>query len=130
MAVSFRPILKAPSAPIRVSDASSMNAPAKRDLVGELAIACEKRGLGLFLYYSHGRDWKHPHAPNNDKWGGNARPRYDSPEPTYATGDDHDLQIYLDFIAELSFRFNSIKIADDLHTKEHFRIYRRSSVIL
>ncbi len=78
---------------------NSMNSPAKRDLVAELAGACEKRGLGLFLYYSHGRDWKHPHAPNNDEWGGNARPEYDPPEPSYATGDAHNLQIYLDFMS-------------------------------
>lgn len=70
-----------------------------RDLVGELAAACEKRSLGLFLYYSHGRDWKHPHAPNNDEWGGSARPKYDPPDPTYATVDDHDLNKYLDFMS-------------------------------
>ncbi len=77
---------------------NSMNAPAGRDLVDELATACARRGLGLCLYYSHGRDWKHPHAPNNDEWGGNARPDYDPPEPSYAYGDEHDLQIYLDFV--------------------------------
>ena len=75
-------------------------APAKRDLVGELADACARRGLGLCLYYSHGRDWKHPHAPNNDEWGGRARPEYDPPEPTYLTGTDHDLNRYLDFMRE------------------------------
>ena len=80
------------------TDFHSAAAPCGRDLVAELAAACEKRGLGLCLYYSHGRDWKHPHAPNNDKWGGSARPDYDPPEPTYATGADHDLQIYLDFM--------------------------------
>jgi len=71
---------------------------AGRDLVGELAEACAKCGLGLFLYYSHGRDWRHPHAPNNDEWGGSARPDYDPPEPSYAYGDEHDLGIYLEFI--------------------------------
>ena len=76
---------------------NSVRAPAGRDLVGELAEACERYGLGLCLYYSHGRDWKHPHAPNNDQWGGRARPEYDPPESTYATGDAHDLQVYLDF---------------------------------
>ncbi|NOZ21507.1 MAG: alpha-L-fucosidase [Planctomycetes bacterium] len=80
------------------TDFNSVNSPCGRDLVGELAEACRKKGLGLCLYYSHGRDWKHPHAPNNDEWGGSARPDYDPPEPTYATGDDHDLQIYLDFM--------------------------------
>ena len=81
------------------TDFSSLNAPAGRDLVGELAAACGRRGLGLFLYYSHARDWRHPHAPNNDTWGGRARPEYDPPEPTYATGDQHNLDVYLDFMA-------------------------------
>jgi alpha-L-fucosidase len=75
-------------------------APARRDLVAELAAACERHGLGLCLYYSHGRDWKHPHAPNNDQWGGKARPEYDPPEPTYATGAAHDLNRYLEFMRE------------------------------
>lgn len=78
---------------------NSMNAPAHRDLVGELARACRERGLGFFLYYSHGRDWKHPHGPNNDQWGGNPRPQYDPPDPSYAYGDKHNLQIYVDFMA-------------------------------
>ena len=80
------------------TDFNSVNSPAKRDLVGELAVACQKKGLGLCLYYSHGRDWRHPHAPNNDQWGGSARPAYDPPEPAYATGKDHDLNKYLDFM--------------------------------
>jgi len=80
------------------TDFNSVNSPAKRDLVAELATACRKKGLGLSLYYSHGRDWRHPHAPNNDQWRGSARPKYDPPEPTYAYGQDHDLQKYLDFM--------------------------------
>ena len=79
------------------TDFNSVNTPAGRDLIEELADACRSRSLGLCLYYSHGRDWKHPHAPNNDEWGGRARPEYDPPEPTYAYGDEHDLQRYLDF---------------------------------
>jgi len=77
---------------------NACNAPCGRDLVGELAAACEAHGLGLCLYYSHGRDWRHPHAPNNDAWGGAARPEYDPPEPGYAYGEAHDLNRYLDFI--------------------------------
>lgn len=80
------------------TDFQSLNSPAKRDLVGELAAACARKGLGLCLYYSHGRDWRHPHAPNNDQWGGSARPQYDRPESTYATGAAHTLQKYLDFM--------------------------------
>ena len=83
----------------------STNAPCGRDLVRELADACARRDLGLCLYYSHGRDWRHPHAPNNDQYGGAARPEYDPPEPTYAVGEAHDLDLYLEFmknqIAEL-----------------------------
>ncbi|MBT7165789.1 MAG: alpha-L-fucosidase precursor [Victivallales bacterium] len=78
---------------------TSAKAPAQRDLVGELAVACEVHGLGLCLYYSHGRDWKHPHAPDNADWGGSARPKYDPPEASYAYGEEHDLQQYLDFMS-------------------------------
>lgn len=80
------------------TDFNSVNSPSGRDLIREMEEACEKYGLGLFLYYSHGRDWKHPHAPNNDEWGGNARPAYEPPEPSYKYGEEHDLNIYLDFI--------------------------------
>lgn len=83
----------------RQSDFKSTNSPCGRDLVGELAAACDARGLGLCLYYSHGRDWRHPHAPDNDRFGGLARPEYDPPEPTYATGSDHDLNRYVEFMA-------------------------------
>ena len=79
---------------------SVTGAPARRDLVDEMARACEKHKLALFLYFSHGREWRHPHGANNDRWGGAARPEYDPPEPTYATGDSHNLQIYLDYLTE------------------------------
>jgi alpha-L-fucosidase len=77
---------------------NSVETAAKRDLVEELAEACSKHKLGLCLYYSHGRDWRHPHAPNNDQWGGAARPKYAEPDPAYATGKDHDLQQFIDFM--------------------------------
>ncbi|MHC5053938.1 MAG: alpha-L-fucosidase [Planctomycetota bacterium] len=73
----------------------TVTGPAGRDLVE----ACRARGLGLLLYYSHGRDWRHPHAANNDEWGGSARPKYDPPEPSYAYGGEHDLNKYLDFMS-------------------------------
>jgi alpha-L-fucosidase len=82
----------------KYTEFKSTNSPAKRDLVGELAEQCRQKGLGFYLYYSHGRDWRHPHAPNNDGWGGNARPKYDPPEKSYKYGEEHDLQIYVDFI--------------------------------
>jgi alpha-L-fucosidase len=82
----------------KYSDFNSTNSPAKRDLVAELSEQCNKKGLALFLYYSHGRDWKHPHAPNNDQWKGFARPNYKPNDPTYKYGKEHDLNIYLDFV--------------------------------
>lgn len=94
------------------SDFNSMNSPAKRDLISELYDACKKEGLGLVLYYSHGRDWRHPHAPNNDCWGGAARPQYDPPETSYKYGEEHDLNQYIEFmnhqIAELIEKFPEI----------------------
>ena len=80
------------------TDFKSTNTPCRRDLIAELADACAERGLGLCLYYSHGRDWRHPHAPDNDTHDGAARPVYDPPEPTYAYGENHDLQKYVDFM--------------------------------
>lgn len=76
----------------------STNSAARRDLVGELSEQCQQKGLGFYLYYSHGRDWRHPHAPNRDGWGGNARPDYDPPEESYKYGEEHDLQIYVEFM--------------------------------
>ena len=84
----------------KYTDFSSVNSAAKRDLVGELAEQCQKKGLGFHLYYSHGRDWRHPHAPNNDQWGAesSARPDYEELDPHYKYGDDHDLQLYVEFM--------------------------------
>ncbi len=80
------------------TDFHSLNSPAKRDLVGELAEACRNKGLGLFRYYSHGRDWRHPHAPQGREWGRTARPAYKKPQPEYAAGAEHDLEKYVDFM--------------------------------
>ncbi len=77
------------------TDFNSVNAAAGRDLVGELADQCHKKGLGMCLYYSHGRQWRHPHAMSCPPYDESARPLYDTPEPTYATGDDHDISKYV-----------------------------------
>jgi alpha-L-fucosidase len=74
----------------RYTDFKSTNTPAKRDLVGEMAEQCRKKGLGLYLYYSHGRDWRHPH--------GSARPKYTQREDFYKYGEEHNLQIYVEFM--------------------------------
>jgi len=78
---------------------NSVNSSAKRDLIAELADACRTKGLGLFFYYSHGRDWRHPHGPRNEDWGGAPRPKYDSPDPAYAPDDEYDMGRYVDFMA-------------------------------
>jgi alpha-L-fucosidase len=82
----------------KYTEFKSTNSAAKRDLIAELAEQCQKKGLGLFFYYSHGRDWRHPHAPHNDGWGGRARPAYDPPEVSYKVGEEHDLDQYLEFM--------------------------------
>jgi alpha-L-fucosidase len=82
----------------KFSDFKSTNSAAKRDLVAELAEQCQKKGLGLFFYYSHGRDWKHPHSPNREEWGGNPKPDYNPREESYKYGEEHDLQLYVDFM--------------------------------
>ncbi|PNW29690.1 alpha-L-fucosidase [Formosa algae] len=80
------------------TDFKSTNSAAKRDLVAELAEQCQKKGLGLFFYYSHGRDWKHPHSPDREEWGGNPKPDYDPREESYKYGEEHDLQLYVEYM--------------------------------
>jgi alpha-L-fucosidase len=78
------------------SDFNSVNSPAKRDLVAEMDKACREKGLGLFTFYEHGVDWRHPHAPRQPmySWDG-TRPQYDQPDPHYATGEAYDLEKYI-----------------------------------
>jgi len=81
----------------RQSDYSSVEAPARRDLVGELAAACRRRSLGLFLYYSYAADWRHPYFyPRSAGWEG-ARPPYDRPDPAYRFVRDEDFAHYIEF---------------------------------
>lgn len=47
----------------RVSDFSAPDGtPFRRDILEELAAACQKRGIRLGLYYSQALDWSHPHG--------------------------------------------------------------------
>lgn len=79
------------------SDYTSVNSPAKRDLVGELAEQCRKKGLGLFLYYSYGLDWRHPYYYPR-KFAPMARPDYKTPEPRYKWEKDEDFHHYIQFV--------------------------------
>ena len=77
------------------------DSPARRDLVRELVNACEKRGLGLFLYYSYGLDWRHPYFLLAGGWHEGAvqwdaaRPDYALPQPEYLFKKDDDFRTTL-----------------------------------
>ena len=59
---------------------NSHNSPAARDLIKELYESCERKGLGLFLYYSYAADWKHPFFyPRSEGWAN--RPDYKVKNP-------------------------------------------------
>lgn len=77
---------------------NSLNSPAGRDLVAEMAEACRKKGLGFFVFYEHGFDWRHPHGPHPKDFDHRAvRPNYDPPDPFYADKENYDFQKYLDY---------------------------------
>lgn len=80
------------------TDYTSVHSAAKRDLVGELKTACDKRGLGLFLYYSVAADWHHPYfASNKDGWD-MYRPQYDKPQPEYKYKSLADFPKYIAYV--------------------------------
>jgi alpha-L-fucosidase len=81
----------------KVSDYNSMRSPARRDIVSELAEQCQKKGLGLFLYYSYALDWRHPYFYPRSIYS-IARPKYEPPEPRYLWRRDEDSQHYIDFV--------------------------------
>ena len=84
----------------KATDFNVMNSPAKRDLIKELYDACKKKGIGLFLYYSYGADWKHPYFyPRENGWNA-ARPAYIEPQPEYKFEKDEDFKIYVEFVHE------------------------------
>lgn len=80
------------------TDFNVLNSPAKRDLIKELYTACEQKGLGLFLYYSYGVDWKHPYFYSRESGWQNARPAYVDLQPEYQFEKDEDFKIYVDFV--------------------------------
>lgn len=82
----------------RQTDFNSLNAPAKRDLVREVAEACAQKGLGFFVFYEHGFDWRHPHGPAPWDWNRDTvRPHYDPPDPFYALPDEYDFAEYVNY---------------------------------
>jgi alpha-L-fucosidase len=82
----------------KATDFNVLNSPCGRDLIGELYEACERKSLGLFLYYSYGADWKHPYFYPRDAGWQNARPAYQEPQAEYKYEKEADFQIYVDFV--------------------------------
>ena len=61
---------------------NSINSPAKRDLVQEMADQCNQKGLGFFTYYTYVINWRHPYALTNNLIK-SARHNYPFEEPRY-----------------------------------------------
>jgi len=80
------------------TDFNVLNSPCGRDLIGELYVACEQKGLALFLYYSYGADWKHPYFYSRESGWNNARPAYREPQPEYKYEKEADFKIYVEFV--------------------------------
>ena len=79
------------------SDYSSVQSPAGRDLIAELAEQCQKKDLGLFLYYSYALDWRHPYFYSRKVFS-KARPDYAEPESRYKWRTDEDFRHYVAFV--------------------------------
>ena len=77
---------------------SSTESPSRRDLVGELAEACNKRGLGLFLYYSAETDWHHPYFCDPSAGFAFYRPGYPNKPSQYLWRRDADTEIYVEYV--------------------------------
>jgi len=78
----------------------STKSAAKRDLFAEVAKQCDKKGLGLFITYSHGRDWFHSHAPKISDYGKFARPHYDTDIYKNVSNQTYDINKYVDYMKE------------------------------
>jgi len=81
------------------NDYHAKASPARRDLIAELAEACRKKKLGLFLYYSYALDWRHPYFYSREvsRWTA-ARPAYAQPEPSYKFRRNEDFRHYIEFV--------------------------------
>jgi len=79
----------------KTSAYNSVQSPARRDLIGELAEQCRKKGLGCFFYYSYAVDWRHPYTyPRN--MGRMSKPDWAEPEPTYKWKGPDDFAHYIE----------------------------------
>ena len=80
------------------TDYNSVDSPAHRDLIGELAKACDKEGLGLFLYYSYAADWHNPYFYSREAGWENARPAYKVTPKQYKYKKPEDFRKYVNYV--------------------------------
>lgn len=81
----------------RTEPFNSVKSPCGRDLVGEMAAACAKKGLGFFTYYTYHLNWRHPKFISR-KYLDMARPDYPQPEPHYTFRGLGDFKEYVDYV--------------------------------
>ena len=86
-----------------------------RDLIGELAEACDRRSLGLFLTYSYAADWRHPYFyPSESERSGGflSRPAYPPSPPEYKFENDEDFLHYIRYahnqLQEVAYRYRPL----------------------
>ncbi len=76
---------------------NSVNSPCGRNLVKELADACDKKGLGFFTYYTFAQNWKHPYFVDNSVFP-TARPHYADTPKEYLYEKPEDFKKYIDYM--------------------------------
>ncbi|WP_120259299.1 alpha-L-fucosidase [Sphingobacterium detergens] len=72
---------------------NSMKAASHRDFLKELVLACQKEGIGLFIYYSLGINWTHPFYLTKAYYN-EARPAYKNEQPEIRFKDKSDFLYY------------------------------------
>lgn len=80
----------------RATNYNSLDYPAQRDFLKELAEACRKSGIALFIYYSVGIDWHHPYFLPSSLYDP-ARPHYKELPTEYKYQNPEDFKHYLNF---------------------------------
>lgn len=80
----------------KATDYDSMDFTPQRDFVKELAVACRKAGLALFIYYSVGLDWHHPYYLPRSMYNP-ARPDYKIQPAQYKYEKPEDFKHYMNF---------------------------------
>lgn len=90
---------------------SSIHARSNRDYLKELAEACEREAIGLFVYYSIGIDWNYPFYLTKEYYK-EARPAYDVQPEQIRFKSKEDFQYYWNFVKvqiyELATQYGSL----------------------